>query len=378
MINRKKSFIILVMILIVFGCLYVASNSADEDEEKVLFTPPKIYMVDKKVHVRSADSFFSSKIGSLEIGSSISVKGVTSSNWYVVDYQGETGYVSSKQSAMSEYTPNNLHIENVTKEQLSIEGLNSTYTFLFLTDNHLIVKSDNDDAKVKAESELLTGFTNSSGIQSIESFPYWIEYANNMNVDALLMGGDMLAYPTPEGVAYMEKELENLKSSYVYSMGNHDWSFSWDYHTSSTYNSYMPLFDDLISVLEYKDLIVLSLDNSTNQMNAQSLETFQYYFDKGKPMILLFHVPLSTESVEAKSVADWGWNITIGANGLVPNDITAAFLEKLYSEDSPVVCILSGHIHAYDRSLLPQNIVQIVGDDGYGGNGVLLTVTPAE
>lgn len=129
-------------------------------------------------------------------------------------------------------------------------------------------------------------------------------------------------------------------------------------------------------VLEYDDLIVLALDDSTDQITKESLKLFKEYYVVGKPMILLLHVPISTDHVAEKSNVDWNRNIAIGGTGITPNADTAEFLSLLEAKDSPVVCVLGGHVHFYDRSILNNGYtVQIIGDDGFSGNGMIIRLT---
>jgi hypothetical protein len=368
-----------VILTVIALCFMVLGCSSPVKAES--FTSTQLLTAKSTVNVRAENTTKSAKLGTLKKGTSVEVIGKTTNNWYVINFNNKTGYVLSKYlisntSVTSVYTPNPLYIETVHEEEIKAEGIKNKYTFLYLTDNHLVVKSDSDSTEVQAESNKLIGFTNSSGINSIDAFPYWIEYANNKNVNALLMGGDMLSYPTRSGIDFMKQQLATLKTPYLYTLGNHDWSFSFDYHSQYSKDEYKPLYNDFTSVLEYDDLIVLTIDNSSNQVEQNSLDTFQYYFNKNKPMILVMHVPLMTDSVSEQSKKDWGSNLSIGGDGIVPNDVTSRFLNLLYAENSPVICVLSGHTHFYNKSTLPKEITQIVGDDGYGGSGLLLTVSP--
>ncbi len=279
---------------------------------------------------------------------------------------------SSKSTTISSHNC----IKTIYEERIKVDGLKNQYSFLFITDTHIVVKNKADSLAVKKYADSLVGFTNRPGIQSVNAFPFWIKYANKVGVNAFIMGGDMLAYPSTSGVEFLTRHLLRLKSPYVFTIGNHDWSYPWEYFSSKGYNDYKPLYNSYNSVLEFDDLIILAIDDSTDQVDPSSLDVFKSYYKKAKPIILVMHVPISTDSVAEKSIADWGTNISIGDNGKTPNETTTAFLNLLYAKESPVVCILSGHTHAYDKSILANGIVQIVGDDGFGGNGLLLHVSP--
>jgi predicted MPP superfamily phosphohydrolase len=269
-------------------------------------------------------------------------------------------------------------IIDVKEEEIMVEGINHDYTFFFLTDTHIVVKDESDTEVEKEYANSLTAFVNANGIASVNAFPFWIEYANDLECDAMLMGGDMISYPTEAGVSYFDENISKLKIPYVYTIGNHDWTFPWEYFTNPAYLEMIEPLSEA-QVLEYEDLIVFAVDDSTDQISEESLDLFKEYYEVGKPIVLLLHVPVSTESIAEKSNIDWKRNIAIGGSGITPNALTAEFLTLLEAEDSPVVCVLGGHVHFYDRSTLSNGFtVQIVGDDAFSGSGTVIRLKKSE
>lgn len=269
---------------------------------------------------------------------------------------------------------NENYITNIKLEEVETEGLKKDYNFLFLTDTHLVIKDENDTVKEQEYEDSLTSFTNKNGIKSEDAFPYWIEYANNIEIDALLMGGDIISYPTEGGVDFLKDNFLNLDVPYIYTIGNHDWTFPDEYFTNY---EYLDMLSNLTShyVLEYDDLIVFTIDTSTDQITKESLDLFKEKYNSGKKIIVLLHVPISTGVVSEQSKIDWGRNIAMGEDGINPNNLTAEFLALINAKESPVICVLGGHLHFYNRSLLSNGTtVQIVGDDGYGGNALLIKI----
>ncbi len=273
-----------------------------------------------------------------------------------------------------EFQPNDTYIVRVDEETIVNKDIKNEYSFLFLTDTHLVVESEDDTTEEKDFEKTLFGFTNINGIRSEEAFPYWVEYANQMKVDGVLLGGDILSYPTVGGVAFLGDHLNNLNCPYVYTFGNHDWSFPWEYLSDEKYKEMLSTISEN-QVLEYEDMIILALDDSADQLTEESLNLFKKYYDSGKKLILVMHVPISTPSVSEHSKIDWKRNISIGGDGITPNEMSNEFIHMVEAEDSPVICILDGHVHFYDRSVLGNDVtVQIVGDEGYGGYGILLRI----
>ena len=74
-------------------------------------------------------------------------------------------------------------------EEITIPGVEGEYEFLFLTDLHLAVKTREDLGPLGDADTRIAGFTNLQGTISAKQLPQWISYANQEQVDAVLMGG---------------------------------------------------------------------------------------------------------------------------------------------------------------------------------------------
>ena len=150
-----------------------------------------------------------------------------------------------------------------------------------------------------------------------------------------------------------------------------------------------------VMTMEFADFIVAGWNNSTAQMTEAGLAKMREVFAQGKPVILLTHVPIqplveaavtatdatSQASVTAETATDatgqakatastitlttasqevWNGNALLwGRAGTgtfyVPNETTAAFLEMIYNDNTPVVEILCGHLHfSWDGQVTPK------------------------
>lgn len=293
----------------------------------------------------------------------------------------------------AEQTPKSVFTitENVlTEESLVIEGLKEEYTILFLTDTHLIVMSEDDEECVATNaSERYPMFFDAQGVSSAEQFPVWMDYAVEKQLDAVLFGGDIIDYPSEANLKYLQSNLEQLNMPYLYTLGNHDWTYLWEYMTDFGREEYLPLMkpfvgeNTAIQSLDMGEFIIVSVDNSEGQINEEALEEYHAILSQGKPVIVMLHVPLLTQSVLTKAKENWSTPVVIGGGnygGIYPNDATETFMKETTAEDSPVVAILSGHVHFYDKDFVvgEKSIVQIVGDGGFKGKGILLHISGNE
>lgn len=278
--------------------------------------------------------------------------------------------------------------KNITEEEIVIEGLEGEYDFLFLTDTHMIVQDKEDPKEVQEyAASRYPGFRNREGVSSKDQFAEWAAYAREEELDGILLGGDIIDYPSQANINYLRTQLGEMKIPYLYTLGNHDWTYPWEYMTATGRETYLPMLDDLlmgdpaVHTLEYEEFRIVAVDNSTNQINDAAMQECERLLTGEKPVILMLHVPLITQSVLGRAREVWGKKkgVVLGAGnygGIYPNDTSRRFMELVTAADSPVEAILAGHVHFYDKDYVEgdKDVLQIVGDAGFNGSGVRLHI----
>lgn len=279
--------------------------------------------------------------------------------------------------------------ENLTASTITIPGISREYNLLFLTDTHIVLPDESTGEIRDYSAERLSHFTNDGGCLSSGLFSSWMEYANQTKPDALLLGGDIIDSPSPANLEFLDASLKKLTVPYLYTIGNHDWTYPWEYMTETGTAKYLSLLapymenNTAIHTLETEDFILVAVDNSNNQIHPDALEEYRQILSDGKPVIVLLHVPLYTGELFAKTSGIWTNGAVLGGGvhgGIYPNDISAEFISLTTAEDSPVAAIIAGHVHLPDESTVDgeKDIPQIVGDAGYKGKGTLIRILPAE
>lgn len=277
---------------------------------------------------------------------------------------------------------------NVIYEEIDIEEVTTEYDFLFLTDTHMIVMDDSDTQQMKDNAlPRYAEFQNKEGIASADQFETWIKYANENSVDGVLFGGDIIDYPSQANIEHFKKHLQNLSVPYLYTLGNHDWTYPWDYMTESGKETYIPMLETFtgsnhtISSMEFEEFIIVAIDNSTTQFSQEALDSFKDIIAKDKPVIMMIHVPLLTQSVlgRAREIRGADKRIVLGGGnygGIYPNEISTELMNLIVSETSPIELVLAGHVHFYDKDYIEGThpVLQIVGDAGYNGSAIHLTI----
>ncbi len=270
---------------------------------------------------------------------------------------------------------------------IEIPGISGEYDLLFLTDTHIVVPDESADSEIRDYSaQRLEHFTGEAGFVSSERFTAWMDYANRTKPDALLLGGDIIDSPSASNIEYLDASFEKLGIPYLYAMGNHDWTYPWEYMTETGENNYRPLLEPFmqdntaVHTLELPELILVAVDNSNNQIHPDALEEYRQILSWGKPVILLLHVPFYTESLLAEAAEIWPNSVVLGGGihgGTYPNDVSAQFMALTTAADSPVAAVLAGHVHFSQESILDgeKKIPQIVGDAGFKGKGASIHIT---
>lgn len=280
--------------------------------------------------------------------------------------------------------------KHIEEETVLIEGLKGEYTFLFLTDTHVIVRDETASEQEAANEEArYPDFFNEEGVSSAEQFPEWIRYANEKKVDAVLLGGDIIDTPSGANLQWLKDQLGQLDMPYLYVNGNHDWTYPWEYMTESGRETYLPLLapfmqgNTAIQSLDFGEFTVAGIDDSANQVDDKALSGYEEILGRGRPVIVLVHVPFVTQSVLGRAKEVWSSPVVIGAGnfgGVYPNEASERFMSLTTAASSTVELVLAGHVHFYDRDVIDgeKQVPQVVGGAGFEGNAVLIHIRGVE
>lgn len=280
--------------------------------------------------------------------------------------------VSIEETATDEVDiPDNLVSFDETK--IHIPQLEQDYEIWFMADSHVIVEDGSEDEQTAAyAAERKPGFANESGFSSDVIFSQFIDKANEEKPDLVLLGGDIIDFPSKANVDFLTSELQRLEVPYIMTYGNHDWTFPWEYMTEAGSATYRPMLEDAMgdAVLELEDLVVVSADNSSNQVAPESMEVVNQAYALDKPVILLLHVPLSTEELIDKAKENWANPVTLGMQvhgGIAPNESSTELWHMTHDDESMIKAVLAGHVHFAHEEALSDATVEVVTDAGFKG-----------
>ena len=272
----------------------------------------------------------------------------------------------------------------IEEETIYVEGLEQEYTLVFLTDTHVVIPSEKASAQTaEYEAARQPMFIHEAGVTPAEQFAAWVRYANEIEADAFLLGGDIIDTPSASNLAWLKEQLSALDMPYLYVNGNHDWTYPWEYMTETGKETYLPLMEPFmdgntsIHLLDLGEIIVVGIDDSGNQVSGNIFPAYETILQEGKPTVVVAHVPFMTQSVLGRAREVWDSPVVIGAGnygGVYPNEISEKFVSLTTALDSPVELVLAGHVHFYDRDVIEgeRNVLQLVGGAGFQGNGLVI------
>lgn len=275
--------------------------------------------------------------------------------------------------------PDDVWIQN--EITIEIPGLTEEKDFLFLTDQHIAIKTMEDLGGAMGSAEArLASFVNVNGLRSADQFPLWVDLANTMNVDGVLLCGDMIDYYSSTNDSYMLGELERLNMPYIYAIGNHE-RYSPEGVTDFSNSALYAMFQDCdptFQVLDCGDFVIVAIDDETYQVNEQSFEQFQDFVQTNeKPIILMAHVPFYTENMPdllEQSVEAWGKPTIIGQGARDITEISYVFIQMLLNENNRVVAVLTGDDHFNYSGMMDDRLPEYVVEPSYTGAGTLIHV----
>ena len=300
----------------------------------------------------------------------------------------ETPEVSEESQETPELTEEQQIIQTVTSQigltvdtvEIDLPNVEASYELLFINDMHILTV----DATVVEEqipvvqNRYENMFCSGTGTHSPDTWLALSSVIDYMQADAVLFGGDMMDFVSPNNVELFRAGLDQIKTPYMYLRADHDLG-TWYSGGLISGEDALALhdgicnFDDMY-VMEFADFYVLGWNNSTSQLTEKGWQTAMSIWDSGKPIILATHVPVNStidlSLAEESARTDPQGRIKLWGDGCLyqPYDYTSAFLQMLYEEQSPVKAVLSGHLHFKHTVPLTEQTMEYVFAPAFAGN----------
>ena len=254
--------------------------------------------------------------------------------------------------------------------ELKVGQDDTSISILAVSDTHISLSSESDEQAIRDFMEtrsILFGKESEDDYSSYHRFPILLDYAKQINVDLLALTGDIVDCPSKGNVDFLIDKMNTYDGEFLFTLGNHDWTYP-EGILSSTYmdneqKNYIKMFDPLykeeeredtsVVVREINGYTIVSLDNSSGEVDSNQYRTLKNLCDKGKKIILMLHVPIGSDVIYDDMVAMWGVDTSMSYN-TAKNNTTKMMLDLLYGKDSSVVAIIAGHVHFYSKGKISE------------------------
>lgn len=273
---------------------------------------------------------------------------------------------------------------NVEERVIEIPGLREEYYFLYLSDMHIAIANEEIGERDRGTVQRrLEGFTR-DGSTSGQVFGKITESVEDMDLDGVLLGGDIMDFLSEANSRCLKEGLGKLTVPYLYVTADHDLRTWWTAHSEEERDM---LREELpyepVQVLDYGEFLVLGISDSTSQLTESMLQEIRQAFALGKPVILVQHVPLDfgeDEPLKEYSRENWDGRVLLwGDDGNYrADDVTQEYLDLLQDSGCPVVAVLAGHLHFRHEGMLNDRIRQYLFYPAYSGEVALFTIKGTE
>lgn len=277
---------------------------------------------------------------------------------------------------------------------IEIPGMKEEYTYAWVSDIHIITDIEEGDVDAEYLPTLQQRYDTLSvtddGVHGKDIWPEIVKYLNynygEEKLDAVIFGGDLLDYYSPKNMEYFKTYYEQLDIPKLYIRADHDYGAFYGASESEAYRVHAELDSDEWEekYIEEENFIILGINGSTKDIPEERLPYLEKMFAKGKPVIIVTHVPYEAkvdtpgidESLEELSMRVRNKIYYWGGGKYEPNDKTKQYFSMIYSDDTPVVQVLAGHMHEKWDGMITEKVPQHIFSPAFKGVIGIVHIVP--
>jgi len=274
--------------------------------------------------------------------------------------------------------------------RIRIAGLENDIGILHLTDSHITEADERDPAAIPyAKRRGENGFYGSTpnNETTLEVFSRSLTKAREMNVDAVVMTGDIVDFAAWAGIEHVAREMKALGVPALYAPGNHDWHLPHLDWSEATREECYPRLHGLTGntpacqSMQLGGVRLIAIDNSTYQVSPAQVSFLRRELATGQPCLLFMHIPIWIESLVQDVMKKWqapimmatphGWTEEMRIRWKVAgNDPSTLECFELLTQGKSenLVGIFCGHVHFDHVDSYREGRWQYVARAGYCGS----------
>ena len=265
---------------------------------------------------------------------------------------------------------------------IPVAGITRRYRLLHITDLHMTdLAGDETPERVAVGTERHEKMFDWQGIRASQRLYDYIDWAVKEKADMIVLTGDILDFPSEPNLYKLHDALQAGKIPYFYVLGNHDWTYLDHWQSPDQRALYRPRLVDLCDgnadfhYTEFPDLILAGFDNGEECFSEEQCRALDMLQKKGKPIILLCHVPFTSPTLDETVTNVWHRNISLGETGIVKGE-TLAFLDKMTGKGTNVRAVICGHVHFFHEDQIRETIPQYISGVASEGNCRIIDLLP--
>lgn len=277
------------------------------------------------------------------------------------DFAQLPGNVNATQQALLD---EKLDVRHITVEA----GLDTPFSFALVTDSHLISvdgEYDSEDQKTSAKARKI--YFKGAEEKLARAMAY---FDATEGLKKIIHMGDVVdASTTDTWLSFVDIMGERLDNTII-APGNHEFTdytdgFPADAAARDAYyakfESYMKNEPNFHSEI-INGVNLVAMDNALEYFTADQVTKLQAEIDKGYPIILFYHVPLSIDGLAAEDT-------------IVMNEDTRAMYDLINANSDIIKAAFCGHTHKeyngfFDGGVVPQYVLNAT----YGGEGGRMSI----
>ena len=267
---------------------------------------------------------------------------------------------------------------------IEIPGVGREYDFFVLNDTHFFIGDDEVDMDYNAlVCERINQFS-LDGVPAAQNFEKWISELDTRHLDGIILNGDIIDQLSFANLDHVRKCMEGVNIPWMYLQSDHDLACDWTNPSEEDFTNIADIQEKMnlnegIYFFEEDEFVILGLNYSWMSISEETLSKIKDVWALGKPIILISHVPFEQkDSLELSDISKelkngqsllWGYD-----DYYYPNEYMAEFMNMIYAEDSPIVAVISAHLHTAYEGMLDEKTPVYILDTGYGGTKTLLRI----